>query len=36
LTVFSFPAVAWTAMIVAWILVGLPLGPDATLRYPAQ
>ena len=26
---------AWTAMIVAWILVGLPLGPDAPLRYPA-
>lgn len=26
-------AIAWTVMLVGWIALGLPLGPDAPLRY---
>ncbi len=28
--------IAWTILIVAWILLGLPLGPDAGLYYPGN
>jgi aminobenzoyl-glutamate transport protein len=30
-TIFFF--IAWTLLLIAWILLGLPLGPDAGLFY---
>ena len=30
-TIFFF--IAWTILLIAWILLGLPLGPDAGLYY---
>jgi len=26
-------AVGWTALLVVWVILGIPLGPDAPLYY---